>query len=324
MKEKILEALRGAKNHTLSGARLSEQLGCSRMAIWKHIEDLREKGYRIESLHGKGYRLVSEVDSMNPNDWQEPIPTRQIGRVTEYYPVVETTQAIAHQKAREGALHGTCIVADKQTGGKGRLGRSWHSPAGVGLWASFILRPSLPIEAVSQITLVMAAAVARTLAYFGYHPEIKWPNDLLLDGKKVCGILTELHGDLDQVRYLVTGIGINVDHREEDFSPEIRAIATSLYLQDAERKPKRHQLYFQLCKEIESLYQLFVDEGFTPIKILWESYALPFGRKIKVTTLKGSFFGNMKGITEKGLLLVTDEDGELHEIHSADIEICTD
>lgn len=324
MKEKILAALREDSSRFISGKMLSEQFQCSRMAIWKHIEDLREQGYRIESKHRKGYRLISEIEPIQIDEWSSKIQTKSIGKVLHYFPVIETTQVIAHQLAREGALEGTCVLADRQTGARGRLGRKWHAPAGVGIWASFILRPELPLESVSQMTLVIAAAVAKTLASFGYDPEIKWPNDILIDGKKVCGILTELQGDIDRVKYMIIGIGINVDQRLEEFDPDILSRATSLYIADVNRSPDRSSLFIELCKQFENLYHIYLEHGFSPIRTIWETYAMAGSQQVRVMTHQTTFIGRIKGITESGVLIVEDDVGNVHEMISADIEIYTE
>lgn len=324
MKEKILAALREDSSSFTSGKLLSEQLQCSRMAIWKHIEELREQGYRIESRHRRGYRLVSEIEPIDLQQWKSQLSSNHIGKELYYYPVTESTQIIAHQLAREGADEGTCVIADRQTGGRGRLGRKWHAPAGVGLWASFILRPRLPLESVSQMTLVIAAAVAKTLATFGYDPEIKWPNDILIKGKKVCGILTELQGDIDRVKYMIIGIGINVDQRLEEFDLDIQSKATSLYIVDSENRPDRSTLFIELCKQLENLYHIYIEHGFSPIRTIWETYAMAADQLIKVTTHQATYVGKINGITENGILIVKDELGKLHEIISADIEIYTE
>lgn len=323
MKEHILSALRKNTETYVSGKALSEKLQCSRMAIWKHVEDLREQGYRIESMHRKGYRLISEVDVLDPNALSLQLESQTIGSEIVYYPVVPTTQTIAHQLARQGYAEGTCVIADRQMEGRGRLGRKWHAPAGVGLWMSIILRPQLPLEYISQMTLVTAVAVAKAISYFGYAPVIKWPNDILIDGKKVCGILTELQGDIDRVKYLILGIGINVDQREEELDPQITDRATSLYIANGERCPKRSQLFIEVCKQLENLYTIYLQYGFAPIQSLWEAYAMSTMQKVKVHAHQQTFLGTLQGITEKGSLLVMDDHGEMHEIVSADIELYT-
>ncbi len=324
MKEKILKALRENTSRFISGKALSEQFQCSRMAIWKHVEELRVKGYRIESMHRKGYRLISEIEPINVNEWTSRLLTKNIGKELIYFPVVESTQVIAHQLAREGKSEGTCVLADRQTGGRGRLGRKWHAPAGVGIWTSFILRPKLPLESVSQMTLVIAASVAKTLVTFGYEPEIKWPNDILIKGKKVCGILTELQGDIDRVKYMIIGIGLNVDQRKEEFDQDIQSKATSLYIVDPLKRPDRSTLFIELCKQLEMLYNLYLEYGFSPIRTIWETYAMTTDQQVKVHTHQTSFIAKINGITESGILVVEDESGKTHEIISADIEIYTD
>lgn len=324
MKEKILSALRKNQEGYISGSALSKEFACSRMAIWKHIEELREQGYRIESQHRKGYRLISEVEPIDPIEWKQRLNTKLIGQEVHYIPVVDSTQIIAHQYAREGAVDGTCIIADRQTGGKGRLGRKWHSPAGVGLWVSFILRPNLPLHSVSQITLVGAAAIAKTLSAFGYDPKIKWPNDILIDGKKVCGILTELHGDVDRVDYIIIGIGVNIDHRREDFAADIAERATSLHLANAQIALKRSDLFAELCTHLENVYTIYMNHGFSPIQAIWEAYAISPQQKVVVHTHHAKYVGTLIGITEKGSLLVQNEEGEQKEIISADIELYTE
>lgn len=324
MKEKILAALRNNPTEFVSGKKLSELFNCSRMAIWKHIEELREQGFRIDSMHRKGYRLLTEIDPIHTKEWESRLTTKFLGKELIYYPVVESTQTIAHQLAREGKSEGTCVIADRQTGGRGRLGRKWQSPAGVGIWSSFIIRPNLPLESVSQMTLVVAAAVAKTLACFGYDPEIKWPNDILLNGKKVCGILTELQGDIDRVKYMVIGIGINVDQRAHELGEEIISRATSLFLTEPNNRPSRSTLFVELCKQFEVLYEIYQEHGFSPIRTIWETYALAAERKVMIHMHQTSFLGKIKGITDRGILLVENEHGEIHEIISADIEIYTE
>jgi BirA family biotin operon repressor/biotin-[acetyl-CoA-carboxylase] ligase len=321
VKDQILKALRENNDGYLSGEKLAERFRCSRMAIWKHIDELRNRGYRIESVHRKGYRLVADLDPIDPTQWSGPVDTKEIGREVLFFPEIDSTQQMAHQLAREGRPHGTAVLAELQHGGKGRLGRNWFSPAGVGLWTSIILRPNLTLEAAPQITLLIAAAVARTLVMFGYDPKIKWPNDILLAGRKVSGILTELQADLDRVKYIIVGIGLNIHQRLQDFPENIRDKAGSLYIINPEQTPRRELVFKTLCSQIESLYHLYMEHGFLPIKAIWESYSLPMGTRMKITSLKKVFEGTSVGITDQGVLLVKDEAGEIHQIHSADIEL---
>ncbi|MBE3553891.1 MAG: biotin--[acetyl-CoA-carboxylase] ligase [Thermicanus sp.] len=318
MREKILESLRSGAFQ--SGESLAKSLGCSRMAIWKHIEELKREGYRIEAVHRKGYRLLQEPDSLLPETWQEKLTTHGLGRTVYYYFEVDTTQTIAHEKAREGAPHGTLVLTEHQRKGRGRLGRVWTSLPGVGLWMSLVLRPPIPMEHAPHLTLLSAVAVAETLQTLGYAAMIKWPNDIYLHGRKVCGILTELNADMDQIGYAVVGIGINVHHREEDFPEEIRQKATSLYLDDPAQPPIRSHLLLLLLQRYELLYEQYLKEGFSSVKEKWLQYAIPMGW-MKVSTLKESFQGKMIGLTNEGALLVKDENGRLHTLYSAELEM---
>lgn len=257
------------------------------------------------------------------SEWTSLVTTEKIGKNLHIFESVESTQIIAHELARRGEPEGTTIIAHHQTSGKGRLGRKWQSPAGAGLWFSVILRPQLPKESVSQITLVSAVAVAKTLTSFGYEPTIKWPNDVLIHGKKVCGILTELHGDTDHVHYIVMGIGINVHQKREDFQEDLRDKATSLYMENSSILPERPELFAQFCKHFESLYSIYLQYGFSPIRTAWEAYAIT-NERVKVYTNHHTYLGVIRGISDKGVLLFTDIDGKEHEIVSADIELYTD
>ncbi len=200
MKDKIISFLKGAKGEFISGQRLSEEFHVSRTAIWKHINQLKEEGYEIESVTKAGYRLLSSPDLLNANELTEYIKTKRMGRFIHHFESVTSTQQHAHDKAKEGALEGTIIVAEQQTAGKGRLGRSWHSPKGSGIWCSMVIRPAITLLQAPQLTLLTAVAITRAVIYqTQLDVKIKWPNDLLIKDKKFCGILTELNGDADQI-----------------------------------------------------------------------------------------------------------------------------
>lgn len=263
------------------------------------------------------------METLDVSEWQKWITTESIGKKLYLFESVESTQIIAHQLARDGEPEGTAVIAHQQTKGKGRLGRRWQSPSGAGLWFSLILRPETSLESVAQITLVSAAAVAKTLTSFGYEPTIKWPNDVLIKGKKVCGILTELHGDMDHVKYIVMGIGINVRQSHDQFDSEIADKATSLYLQNSSLVPENERLFAQFCKHFETLYSIYLEYGFSPIRTVWEAYAITY-EMVKVHMNHQTYTGIIKGISDKGVLLFTDSDGNDHEIVSADIELYTD
>lgn len=317
MRERILEHLRAAEY--LSGERLARELHCSRMAVWKHIEELKKEGYRIEALRRKGYRLLHEPDPIHPKAWMDRLSTREIGRTAYYFPSVSTTQQVAQEKAREGAPHGTAVIAEEQLAGRGRLGRKWYSPPGLSLMVSLILRPEIPLREAHHVTLLSAVAVAKSLHQLGYPVQIKWPNDLLLEKRKVCGILTELSADMDRVRHAVVGIGVNVYHRLEDFPEALRERAGSLHLYTPPKMGIRSALLLELFRQYEAIYEAYREGGFSVVRSEWLRYALPFGTEMTVKTGEASFKGKTMGLTEEGALLIQDDQGIERTLYSAEL-----
>lgn len=324
-KQVILKLLLAHQNTFLSGQTISDKLGVSRTAIWKHIKGLEELGYIIDSVHKKGYRLVSLPDLLNQAEIEAELETHFVGRRLFIEESLPSTQKLAHHLAEDKAKDGTVILAEEQTGGRGRLGRVWHSPKGTGIWMSLILRPDLPIRQTPQITLLAAVCVARAVQKLtGLTLEIKWPNDLLYEKKKLVGILTELQAEEGHVKSVIIGMGINVNVREEHISEDLKEVATSLAL-ILGHPVSRPRLIATILNEFEQLYLHYIKEGFRVIKLLWESYAMSFGRQIHARTLKGPVItGIAKGITDEGVLLLEDETGKTHHIYSADIELSKD
>lgn len=304
----------------VSGEMLSRKLNVSRTAIWKHIEELRKEGYQIEAVRKQGYKLLAEPHDLSPSAITSRLSTQWLGQTLHYFPVISSTQTEAHRLAQEGAPSGTVVVADQQEKGKGRFGRFWHSPPHTGLWFSFILRPTLPLYAMPQLTLLTAVAVLKGIKKVIDVPlTIKWPNDLLIDGKKVAGILTELKAETDQVHYVVIGIGINVNQRSEDFPEELRHLATSLAIA-AGRPLPRKEVIIQVLNTWEAIYSQYRREGFQPIKRDWEAYSSTLGKRITAQTTEGYVTGTAKGIDQDGALEVEDAQGRIHKIYSANIE----
>jgi BirA family biotin operon repressor/biotin-[acetyl-CoA-carboxylase] ligase len=321
LREKLLEVFTRAEGEFVSGQKLSEVLGCSRTAVWKHIEDLRKEGYELEAIRRKGYRIMIKPEKITSNEIQLGLKTEYIGRTIHYEETVNSTQKIAHKLAYDGANEGTIVVAEEQIAGRGRLDRIWHSPKYTGVWMSVILRPSIPLGQAPQLTLLTAVSVAQAIQETtGLEPEIKWPNDILINGKKSVGILTELQAEADRINSIIIGIGLNVNQAESDFPDDIRAKATSLSI-EAGVKINRAELIQALLVKLEKLYEEYLRSGFYPIKLLWEAYAVSIGKVITATTLKGKVTGFAKGITDEGVLMIEDEQGSIHYIHSADIEI---
>jgi len=307
------------QGQTLSGEEISRRLGCSRAAVWKHIEELRQEGYEIEARPRSGYRLVHRPDRVAPEEIAVHLTTETLGREIRYLPSTPSTQLIAHQWARDGATEGALVVADEQVSGRGRMGRNWHSPPKSGIWMSLILRPTIPLAHAPHLTLLASVAVHEAIQQAtGLPISIKWPNDLLIGGRKVCGILTELRGEQDQIHYVIMGIGINVNGRESDFPPELKPIATSLAREKGE-PIHRASLIAGILKELESYYHLYLREGFGPIRAKWEQKAGMLGQMIVARTAQGTVTGVAQSLNEQGALLLETDQGVV-PVYSAEID----
>lgn len=319
-RERLISLLSDSEDY-ISGQKLSEIIGCSRTAVWKHIEELRKEGYVVEAVQKKGYRIIERPNNLHPGEIKHQLNTEKMGQAIHYEHSVTSTQEIAHKHALNGADEGTIIIADEQTSGRGRLGRSWHSPKGNGIWMSIILRPNIPPQKAPQLTLLAAVSVVQGIEEVtGLDAQIKWPNDILIDGKKVVGILTELQAEADRVNSVIIGVGINVNTPEEMFPEDISKIATSLKVESGKEIERAH-LVRAIMENLEKLYYLYLEHGFAPIKLLWEGSAASLGKRVRVRTITGELYGKAQGITDEGVLLVEDDEGEVHRVYSADIEL---
>ncbi|WP_407407135.1 biotin--[acetyl-CoA-carboxylase] ligase [Peribacillus sp.] len=321
LRTKLMQALSKANGTFISGQEIAEYIGCSRTAVWKHIEDLRGEGYMVEAVRKKGYRIVSAPEKVSESEIQFGLETKALGKMIHYQESVESTQKIAHQLANEGAEEGTLVIAEEQVSGKGRLMRSWHSPKFSGIWMSLILRPKIPLHQAPQLTLLAAVAVAQAIEdVTELQPQIKWPNDLLINRKKVTGILTEMQAESDRIHSVIIGIGMNINQQKEDFPEDLQEKASSLSIESGV-KISRAKVIQRVLLRLEDLYTLYLQEGFMPIKLLWESYAISLGQILKASTVNDTIVGKALGITDAGVLLLEDDQGTIHSIYSADIEI---
>jgi BirA family biotin operon repressor/biotin-[acetyl-CoA-carboxylase] ligase len=317
----LLQAFSEAEGEFLSGQKLSETLGCSRTAVWKHIEDLRSEGYVLEAVRKRGYRITHKPDKISGNEIQLGLKTEFMGRHIHFEEVISSTQKIAHTLAGNGAEEGTIVVADQQTSGRGRLARAWYSPKQTGIWMSMILRPKIPINKTPQLTLLTAVALIQAIEEVtGLTPEIKWPNDILINGKKIVGILTELQAEADRVHSVIIGVGMNVNHTLDQFPEELQAIATSIAAETGEQAD-RAQIIQAIMMNFEKLYTSYLVHGFKPVKLLWESYAISLNKNLIARTLQGTIRGRAIGIDDEGVLLLETTEGNIEKIYSADIEI---
>ena len=228
MRKTIVELLKNSGENFISGESIAGELGISRTAVWKHIQKLRESGYEIISRERHGYKLKDAPDLLLPSEIQIGLETKIIGKVMEYHPSVDSTNRVAKALAYHGAEEGTIVVAEEQISGKGRLERKFFSPRGKGIWFSVILRPNFSPHEAPKCTLMAAVVIAEAMARLNLKPEIKWPNDIMHDGRKLVGILTEMTGELGKISYLVIGVGINVNISRNEFPAELQDIASSL------------------------------------------------------------------------------------------------
>lgn len=321
VRKRLLDAFTKSNGEFLSGQYLADLLGCSRTAIWKHMEDLRNEGFELEAVRRKGYRILSVPEKITPNEIQLGLTTKRLGRQIYYEESVSSTQKIALQMSVDGDPEGTIVIAEEQTSGRGRMNREWYSAKFSGIWMSIILRPDLLPKDAPQLTLITAVAIVQAIEEVTtLHPQIKWPNDILVNGKKVTGILTELQAESDRINSVIIGIGMNVNQESNSFPDEIASIATSLFIESG-KKVNRAKLIQVVLTKLEYLYDLYLQEGFYPIKLLWESYAVSIGKMIKARMLKETVKGKALGITDDGVLMLEDDSGKVHYIYSADIEL---
>ncbi len=303
----------------VSGQELSELLGVSRTAIWKAIRQLEESGYEIEAVRNKGYRLVSEPDLLTTEAIASKLSTEWAGQEILSFDEIDSTNNEVKRRAEAGAGHGLLAVSEVQTAGRGRMGRPWSSPAGSGIWMSLLLRPALsPIQA-SGLTLVMALAVREAImAMTGADCGIKWPNDIVSEGKKVCGILTEMSAEPDRINHVVIGVGINVT--DDSFPEEIRDRAISVW-QICGQKIRRAELIAEILKRFERFYDLYLQNG--NMSLLLKDYNAALinrGRKVRVLDPAGEYEAVAEGINASGALIV-EKDGKRKEIISGEVSV---
>ncbi len=318
--EKILNLFKGNKDSFLSGEEVSQSLGISRQALWKHIEKLRDAGYVIEAVPHLGYKLRHVPDKMLVQEIKWRLKTKIIGKEIYFYESVGSTNNIAYKLAQEGAEEGAIVIADEQTKGKGRLGRKWVSPPDSGVYLSFILRPDIVPNEVQEVTLVTALGAVKAIRNFaGMNALIKWPNDIIISDKKAGGILTELKAEMDKVEFVVIGIGININTPEK-FLPEG---ATSVKNESkASVDFSRVEFTRELLEGVEREYIKFKNNGFEPTRSEFKGYSCTLGREVSVTGSAGKkIHGKAVDIDKDGALIIKTTTGAQERILSGDVTL---
>ncbi len=317
MEDKILNELKNA-NYYISGEYLSSTLNVSRTAIWKHIKNLKLKGYIIEGISNKGYKLISSPDLLDKNEILSLIKTDTIGKNIIYFDEIDSTNIKAKELAQKNIDDGSIIIAEKQTLGSGRFNRKWISPSG-GLWFTLVLRPKLPPNEAPKITQIAAASIYKTLKDFDINVNIKWPNDIILNGKKLCGILAEMKCDMDTVHYLVLGIGMNVNINEKNFDEIAKPIATSLKIQ-FDKEFKRSEILANFLNHFEKLYYKFVNDlDLSETISICRSHSNIFGKKAKLLTYNNEEIVTCVSLSDTGDLIVRDSAGNEKAVLTGEI-----
>ncbi|EHS56539.1 biotin--[acetyl-CoA-carboxylase] ligase [Paenibacillus sp. Aloe-11] len=320
--ERLLGILEEGASDYVSGEEISRRLSVSRTAIWKQINKLRELGYTIEASSRRGYRLVSHPDRLEVSKLARALNTESFGQRIVILDSTVSTQQDAMRLAEEGAPEGTVVLAEEQTAGRGRLGRKWFSPRGKGVWMSIVQRPTQPLGFTPQLTLLTGVAVCRAIRRLtGVEAGIKWPNDLLIHGRKVSGILLESATEDQRVRYCIAGIGIDVNLNTDDYPEELTQLGTSLKI-EAGREIDRTELIAAVLEEMEQLCRLYAEQGFQPIAMLWEALSVTINRSVRAHTGQGIVVeGIAVGLDPSGALVVETDQGERIQVISGDIQL---
>lgn len=303
MKEEILRLLRSADGY-ISGQELCNRFGVSRTAVWKAINQLKEAGYEIEAQQNKGYRLMAAPDLMTEAEIKSLMHTDWVAKEVLYFDTIDSTNTKAQELAEKGYPSGTLVVADKQDSGKGRRGRSWVSPSGTGIFMTLMIKPDINPNNASMLTLVAALAVAKAItSVTGEEAMIKWPNDIVINGKKVCGILTEMNAQFDYINHIVVGIGINVHN--ESFPEEISQMASSLMIEAGGKRFHRAQIIAETMSYFEQYYDTFLKtQDLSALVREYDELLVNRNKSVRVLDPKEPFDGKAMGITPKGELIV--------------------
>jgi BirA family transcriptional regulator, biotin operon repressor / biotin---[acetyl-CoA-carboxylase] ligase len=315
--ETIIDFMR-KKTGYVSGEEISHRLGISRQALWKHIQEFKEQGYEIVAVPHLGYKLISSPDRLFPAEVAAHLQTKCIGKKIYYFDEVPSTMDVAADLGLKGAHEGTVILAELQTKGKGRLGRIWFSPRYKGAYFSLILKPRISPNQAAVLTLLCAVSICEAIkAVTGIEAQIKWPNDILINQKKVGGILTELNAEMDEIRFVVIGVGINVNNDRKS----LISGATSLK-EHKKETVGRVELLQEILRRIEKNYLVFLEKGSRPIIDKWREHTITLGKRVKIYSHHEHVEGEAVDIDNDGALLLRKDSGLTQKITSGDVVHC--
>ncbi|WP_050748582.1 biotin--[acetyl-CoA-carboxylase] ligase [Halothermothrix orenii] len=320
MNKKEIELVKILHNNNgkfISGENISDTLGVSRTAVWKYIKNLRKKGYIIESVPRRGYHLVEVPDKITVTEVLAGLKTNLIGKEVRVFSSIDSTNNKARELAKGGASGGTIVIAEEQTGGKGRLGRKWYSPPYTGLWFSVIVRPHLPSNRAPFLTIITSLVVKKAINKLGIEVLIKWPNDILIRGKKVCGILSEIMATPDVINTAIIGIGINVN---QDSFPSKIPLATSLK-QVCGHNVNRIELLQDILMEFENYYNRLKDGCYRDLVTEWKNSMDILGKEVDIVAGNEIISGKVVSISRRGELVLIDPDGNKHLFWAGDVTL---
>lgn len=319
MKNKVLKIICETENY-ISGQEISEKLGISRQAVWKHINSIKKDGYRIESVSGKGYKILEKPDLCDEISVSKYLKTEKIGREYIHFDELDSTNSEIKKIAGNYSEEGLVVLTEKQMNGRGRLGKTWFSQNDKGIWMSIMVRPKLSIYEVSKITQVVAASIHEAFSEFGIDSEIKWPNDIIINDKKICGILVEMNSEENHINYVVIGIGININQKKEDFPKDIKNIASSLKIQNG-KTYNRAKIVADILNNFENLYNKFTSGDFKTTRDICRNNSYVVGKEIHVIINGKRKLAIAKDITDEGELLVEYKNKDIEKLIYGEVSV---
>jgi BirA family biotin operon repressor/biotin-[acetyl-CoA-carboxylase] ligase len=320
-RDRILSFFRARPGEYVSGQDMSAQLAISRAAVWKQVRALSDLGFIIESKHSQGYRLLASPELLLAADLRQGLQTQVVACELEALTEVDSTNSYARKLAEKGTPEGSVVIADRQLAGRGRMGRQWESPPAVNLYASVVLRPNIPVQQALHLTFLSAVAVAETLRdVCGLDAQVKWPNDVLVGGAKIAGLLNEMSAETEQIHFVILGIGINLNMRPEQFPEQLNYPVTSALI--ATGSPVDRCLFTRtLLEKLDSYYLEFCEEGFVPIRLRWEKLCNMHERRVEVDQGNDLVRGAVVGLGDDGALHIRRDSGGLVRILAGDVRL---